>query len=195
MYILSFSLISHTHTHKKKHTHIQSHEHIESNLSPLHIYLILCITTVIFSILWWCFSMGWKYGMVTPLSLCKKCLKMSKRSFLRKFSKWRNKGHTPSYFLRWDHFHLRYWLCKGLLDTCISFKNVCDFNFLESYEKHATLSKRHIKTLDARYKKLVLKIECNTLASWCINRFLCEWDLFAMPTYHGMGKMWMLVML
>ena len=34
------------------------------------------------------------FGGRNPLG---KCLKMSKRSFLRKFSKWRNKGHTSSY--------------------------------------------------------------------------------------------------
>ena len=25
---------------------------------------------------------------------------------------------------------------------------------------------------------------CNTLASWCITRFICKWGIFAMPVYH-----------
>ena len=45
------------------------------------------------STLWWyrCFSMGWKYGVVTSVNLLGKSLKMSKNIFLQSFYKSRNK--------------------------------------------------------------------------------------------------------
>ena len=42
--------------------------------------------------------------------------------------------------------------------------------------------------------KKVWKMGCNTLASWRINRFLYEWDLFATPMYYEMGQMWRLIL-
>ena len=51
----------------------------------------------IFSTLSWhrCFSMGWKYGVVTSLNLLGKSLKMSKTISLQSFYKLWNRRHTP----------------------------------------------------------------------------------------------------
>ena len=47
-----------------------------------------------------------------------------------------------------------------------------------------TLKQNIVFRLDVRYFKMVWKIGYNILASWCINRFLFEWDLFAKPMNH-----------
>ena len=69
-----------------------------------------------------CFSMGWKYGVVVSLNLLGKSLKMSKNIFLPSFYRLRNKRPTPSPSLRRNHFPLRSWPWKELLNTCLRFK-------------------------------------------------------------------------
>ena len=73
--------------------------------------------------------------------------------------------------LRRDHFLLRSWPWKGLLNTCLRFKNVPHIDFLELHRKQAKRSKRRIKAkycvfrLAARYGKMVWLMGYNTLDS------------------------------
>ena len=139
---------------------------------------------------WWVLQKYLFITLMTPVLLYEvgttwKEFENVHRHFLQSFSKLRNKNHTSSYILWRDHFPL---------NTCLKFKEVPHIHFPESHMKKAKRSKGRIKAkqlvfhLYTRYGKMTWKMGCNTLASWCITRFICKWGLFATPIYHDMGE-------
>ena len=121
--------------------------------------------------------------------------------FSYKVYKLRNKCHTFSSSLRWDHFPLRSWPWKWLSNICLRFKNVPQIDFLELHGKQAKISKRRIKANNFLYLGWMQYME-NWFGWWDATHLFhdaslhsCVHDTFLQHQCidHDMGQMWRLM--